>query len=312
MADPNSTFTEVTAVVNDAFMGKLRDAIFNSTALLRELNKRKKTLNGGRYIREDILFNNTADGPYGMYEPLPMDHVTDITAAQFDWKRYQQSLVLEEFDRLVAAGPTSILDFVASKMKATELKLKHSISSGVFSDGTTNTKHIDGLRMICAITGTYGGIAKGTYSWWQGHRDSTTSALSIKSMTAMFRDCTVDEDSPDMLVTGDDTLDVYENLLDPGQRYVNTDTANAGFRSLTFKGRPIVSDSHCPTTTTIPDIFFLNFDYLQLVVHGKRDMKFRGFESPIDQDAVVGRILFMGNIVCGNPRMQGWMSALAS
>jgi hypothetical protein len=52
-------------------------------------------------------------------------------------------------------------------------------------------------------------------------------------------------------------------------------------------------------------MYFLNEDYLHLFYHKDRNFYFDPFRRPVNQDAIVGKILWMGQLVCDGPRMQG-------
>ena len=49
----------------------------------------------------------------------------------------------------------------------------------------------------------------------------------------------------------------------------------------------------------------------EIVVHRDRDFHFTGFKVPINQDAIVGQILWAGNLVVPAPRMHFQMRSVA-
>lgn len=128
------------------------------------------------------------------------------------------------------------------------------------------------------------------------------TSLLMKKMTQMYGACTVDNDSPDLIVTTQVIFDAYESSLQANKRFEGTsDLADAGFQTLRFKGAEVVVDSHVPSGCMI----FLNSRYLDFKVHSKRNFAFEDFQKPINQDSRVAKILWMGNLTCTNPRMQG-------
>lgn len=62
-----------------------------------------------------------------------------------------------------------------------------------------------------------------------------------------------------------------------------------------------------PTTGSV---FGLNTKSIKLVVHRDRDFHFTGFKIPINQDAIVGQILWAGNLVVPSPRLNFQMRNL--
>ena len=54
----------------------------------------------------------------------------------------------------------------------------------------------------------------------------------------------------------------------------------------------------------------LNLKYLKFLVHGERDMSIREWITPADQDGLVARIYWAGNLVCSNLSRQGLIQGL--
>ena len=54
----------------------------------------------------------------------------------------------------------------------------------------------------------------------------------------------------------------------------------------------------------------LNTKYIKLLMHPARDFHFTGFKIPLQQDALVGQILWAGNLVVQSPRLQFQMVGL--
>ena len=91
------------------------------------------------------------------------------------------------------------------------------------------------------------------------------------------------------------------------KRYTDETKANAGFVSLKYKGADVIFDggSGIPTNTA----YFLNTDYLELVVHKDADMTVMDELKPYNQDAAVVPVLWMGNMTVTNRALQGVMKA---
>jgi hypothetical protein len=76
--------------------------------------------------------------------------------------------------------------------------------------------------------------------------------------------------------------------------------AKIGFDAININGAAVVVDAHSPAGY----VWGLNTRYVKLVMHEKRDFHFTGFKVPINQDAIVGQILWAGNLVVTSPRLQ--------
>ena len=74
-----------------------------------------------------------------------------------------------------------------------------------------------------------------------------------------------------------------------------------------YKTAPVFFDS----SGGIPaaHAYFLNTDYIDLVIHQDADMTLLDDVQSINQDAMVKTMLFMGNLVVSNRMLQGCMKA---
>ena len=162
--------------------------------------------------------------------------------------------------------------------------------------------------------GTVGGASGGTALAVNGSNDtgacsfanfcSTTSGVAggVKAMTQMYGACSIDADSPDLIVTTQVIYDAYETALQANKRYEGDATlGDAGFQALRFKGASVVVDSHCPAG----HMYFLNTKYLDYKVHAKRFFSFEDFKPMETKDGIQARLFWMGQLTCSNPRMQG-------
>jgi hypothetical protein len=163
------------------------------------------------------------------------------------------------------------------------------------------------LRLAVDSAGTYGGISRTSYSWWAAQEDSTTTALTIPTLQALMGDCTVGNDRPTVITTSQNSYDTIFGLLQPQQRFMDADTAKAGFQNILFNGVPVIVDSHCPATC----LFMLNENYLQFIVHTDEDFRFEPFQKPTNQNVSSAKIFWFGALCGSNCRMQGKFSAIA-
>ena len=131
-------------------------------------------------------------------------------------------------------------------------------------------------------------------------------AQGVKAMTRLYGACSIDSDQPDIIVTTQTIFDAYESSLQANKRFDGDATlADAGFNTLRFKGATVVVDSHVPAG----QMYMLNSKYLDFKVHSKRNFAFEEFRPLEAKDAIQGRIFWMGQLTCSNPRMQGMLVA---
>jgi hypothetical protein len=278
--------------------GKLGRAMRGSTV--------KRTINGGESIVEHLLYeqNSTVDS-YSGYEQLDVTPQEGMTIARYNWKQYSGSITISGLEERSNNGEAAMINLLRAKTTQTEMSLRDRMSRNAFGDGTGNgSKDMLGLAALVSTTATVGGLAPGTFAWWQS--DVTTGAGSfaatgLAKMRTTFNNISFGNDKPDFLVTDQNVFEYYEAALQPQERYSNTTAANSGFLNLTFKNVPMLFDRDC----TAGYLYMLNSRYMSFVVHGEADFSTGPFIKPENQDAKTANILWQGNLTTNNRRKLG-------
>ena len=303
------TYNDLSSITQDFFVPKMIDNIFDSNPLLQRLRKSHyEKLSGGLKVRQPVLYAATSSsGWYTGQDTLATTDNQQFTDAEFDWKQIYGNITITGLDELKNGGKEQIISLVKSKVQACEKTVSDSMGTALYNAGTT-TNALIGLRLALAGSGsTYGGISKTTYSWWRGQVNSTTTVITLSSLEALLNDCTIGSDAPTVILV---TRDIYDSIyaaIQPQQRFTDSDTAKAGFKSLSLNGIPIIVDSHVPSGY----VFMLNENYVTLYVHKARDFKFEPFIKPTNQDLSTAKIFWVGALATGAPRMSGMFSAIA-
>lgn len=286
----------------------LVDNIHKSSAIFYLLKQKGgvKEEDGGERIVQPIMYakNDTAKS-YSGYEQLDVTPQEGIDAAEFNWKQYSVSITISgEEERKNSGRKEKIIDILDARTKQARMSMTESLTTGIFSNGTTNgSKDLTGLEAMVAASGIYGGINSTTYSWWRAYVDSDAEALALADMRTAFNTASIGgKDTPDLIVTTQTLFEKYESLLTNFNNYVSFATSaegtkklgDAGFQVLEFKGVPIVWDELCPAT----NMYFLNTNHMKLVVHKDANFEVTDFVKPENQDARIAQILFMGNLTC--------------
>lgn len=303
------TYDQVTAITQKKFIPKMYDNIFDSNPLLQRAKKKGwyEKLDGGERIVVPLIYATTsASGWYSGSETLDTSDNQNISAAEYQWKQLYANITIRRDEELKNSGDSQILSLVKNKMKIAEKTMADTLGTAVYSDGS-NAKAIVGLRDIVATDQTVGGISQTDNSWWQGKVDSSSTVLTMSVLQTQHTAATVDNDTPTVGVCTRSIYDLYYNLLQPQQRFADTEVAKGGFSSLMFNGIPVIADSHCPSS----HFFFLNENYLHLWAHKEEDMRMEPFMKPVNQNIKVAKIYFMGSFGSSNNRLHAKLSAIA-
>ncbi len=297
---------DITSITQDAYIPVMVDNIFNSNAGLHRAKKKwYKPQNGGTSIKQPLLYALNSSAQRQTSSSLSVTSNSKKTAADYAWKRLEAPIVIDGLDTIKNSGDAAVLSHVKTEVQTAEKSLANLLGTDLFGDGST-AGSIMGFKLGTAITGTLGGIAKATYSWWQGQVDSTTSSLSLAKMQSLYGDCTVDSDKPTVIFTTQDIYDDLYALIQPQQRFSDGDTIKAGFNSILWNGIPVIVDSHVDSGY----LYMINEDYISLRYAKSRDFKLTPFQQPVNQDAAIAHVFWAGAMTYSNCRMLGAMSNL--
>lgn len=303
------TYDQLSAITLKKIMPKLVDNIFDSNPLLQRAKKKFYTsVDGGLSILQPLNYAQSASGDwYAGADVLNLADTDVMTSAEYSWKQIYEPISISRADELKNAGDSGKLKLVKNKTMIAEKSIMDKMGTGLYNSGS-NSKAIVGLRSILSTSNTVGGISQSTYSWWQAQVDSSTTTLTLAAMQSRHNLCSIGSDQPTVIMTTRSLYNSYYALLQPQQRFTDSETAKGGFDALMFNGISVIADSHCPAS----HMLFLNEDYLNLYYHPQEDFRFEAFQQPINQAVKVAKIYWMGALGSSNNRMHGLMSALTA
>jgi len=323
MASPNTVFTELVSTTFRKHAKEIKDNVSKNNALLRRIydkgNVRRE--DGGLTIVAplDYAENNTYQR-YSGYDVLNVGASDVISAAEYQWRQIAINVVASGLELRTNSGDTRIINLVKARLKNAIRTFKNNFSADIYSDGTL-ANQVNGLQALVADagTGTVGGIDSSTWTFWknkvqsaaapiQGGGAITPGPTTMESlMLPLWLALTRGDDQPDLIVMDNNYFTFFEQSQTSIKRYTDSTKADAGFVALKYKGADVIFDggSGIPTNHA----YFLNTDYLELVVHKDADMTVMDEMKPYNQDAAVVPVLWMGNLVCSNRSLQGVQKA---
>ena len=308
MPGPNSNYDQINAITEKYYVPKLVDNIFKTNPLLKRMEKKVQKIGGGTKVLVPVNYAQaSAVGWYNGNDTLDNTDNDVITSLEFDWKQIYASVSISRRDELINSGQAQKVDFVKSKMQIAEKSLKDTVATGLWNAGTT-TNAILGIRAFLSTSATYGGVSQSTYSWHQSNIDSSTTTFTIPSLQSLWATTSVNGETPSIILSGAGRYSSYYNLLQPQQRFMDSESAKGGFTSLMFNGVPWLIDSKAPST----HIALLNEDYLALYGHKDEWFRFEPFQSPVNQNVKVAHIFAMMVVASNNNRMHAAMTALTA
>lgn len=323
MASPNAVFTELVTTTFRKHGRTFRDNVSKNNALLRRMmvKGRMRTEDGGLSIVEplDYAMNSTYQRFSG-YDVLNIGASDVLSAAEFQWRQIALSVAASGEELRKNKGSSRIMNLAKSRIQNAMRTFKNNFSSDVYSDGSLSNQ-VNGLQALIADagTGTVGGIDSSVWTFWknivqsaaaplQGGGAITPGPTTIESLwLPLWLALVRGEDKPDLIVCDNNYFTFFEQSQTSLKRYTNTTEGAAGFVELKYKTADVIYDggSGIPANHA----YFINTDYLELVAHPDANLTVNEEMRPINQDAAITPILWMGNLVCSNRSLQGVQKA---
>lgn len=320
MPTPSSVFTELVSTTWRNHAKDVKDNVSRNNALYNRMVTKKqiRTEDGGLSIVQPLDYNsNGTYQRYSGYDVLNIQQSDVITAAEYQWRQIAINVVASGLELRTNSGSNRIVNLAKARIKNAMRTFKNNFSYDLYGDGTLPNQ-INGLQALVADsgTGTVGGIDSGTWAFWQnavqsaaaplqGGAGVTVSATTIETgiMLPLWLNQVRGDDKPDLIVASNDWFTFYEASQVSIKRYTDDTTANGGFTSLKYKSADVIFDGGSGIPAA--HMYFLNTDYMEMVVHRDANLSVQEDMKPYNQDATVIPVLWMGNLVCSNRRLQG-------
>jgi hypothetical protein len=233
----------------------------------------------GKNLAWDPEFGTAAPGDSVLAEGSDVTTFTDdpVVPAKLDWGDYQQSFAVtgKAMAAAQAAGnPAELASLFLEKLERTVRRLTKDINKHLYTgDGSASTIMglTDSTNGALIATGTYAGIARGSYAAWAGNvlaNGGVNRPLTMQLMRDLKRTIYVASgEMPDMIVCDPVRHEEYGKLFDPNRRYISDVTVrgqsiklDGGYQALEFDGIPVIADVDCPANKML----FLNTRHVRL------------------------------------------------
>jgi|TARA_R100001530_G_scaffold186_1_gene302 hypothetical protein len=311
MAAGNSNFDEILSTTLKNYVPKLTDNIFSARPLFYALTNGQtiRRISGGAKIVVPLIYGtNSTAGSYSGTDTISTTAQTGISAAEYSWKQYAATVTINGMEEAKNNGEAQIIDLLEGKIFQTQETIIENMNTMFFGNGTGNSsKDWLGLSALVGSTGSPGGIdaTDSDNSWWRSAvTNQGSAAITVASMATLYNNCSVGNDQPTIIISGQNQYEAYEALLVGQIRYTDTDMADKGFQNLLFKGAPMTFDG---TLAGEGKLYMLNTKYIQLVAHSDVWFKPTPFVRPTNQDAVFSQLLCYGELTTSNRARQGYM-----
>ena len=321
MPTPSTVFTEMVTTTDRTWGRKVTDNVSNHNALLNVMKRKGKikTVSGGYEIAEPIDYaENSTYQRYTGYEGLNTGASDVISSVRFPYQQVALHVTASGRELRMNSGKEQMINLVKARKENALRTAANNFSVDIYSDGAL-TNQINGLANLIQTNGqgTVGGINSTTWTFWRNAfremtgtnlaaSPSAANAVSMKAdMNALWLALNRGADKPDLIVMTHDFYALFELGEQQLQRYADSDLAQAGFQTLKYKSANVVFDDNTNFATNGERAYFLNTDYLYLVQHREAQWTMDAEKTPVNQDAVVIPMYWMGNLVTTQRSLQG-------
>lgn len=304
-----------------------QDLVSNSNALLAVLQRKDnwRTYSGPR-IRERLLYAQSGNVVwYNGFDFLANSPAELFNDAEFTPKMVAVGVSLSNEDILNNMGEAQLLDVMEAHIEAAEMELMDEVDLSLHGDGTRyGGKELGGLQLAVPTTtnsGTYGGISRADNAIWRTSTfDVDTDFSALSGSPTQFTSTSIrpvlnsvmtqrsrNRQGADLLLMDANTYAAYDAATVAIQR-VNDETSlgKLGFQSLKYYGAgrtaEIVQDGGIGSNMPADTVYGLDTSNLRIRYHPERNFnKIGRTMMPINQDAAVQYIGFMGELTMVNP-----------
>lgn len=310
----NPEFDALLSTTLSNYRDTLEDHISRDVGVWSYLKRKDRidTKQGGHNFVIQLMYGkNTTSGTVDMYETLDTTPQDGITAAVYDWKQHVVTVSIAGLEEAMNSGEEQVIDLLKAKVQQAEISASDDFAIMLVRDGLGNSgKDFLGLSALVgdhlsSVT-SVGGIncATAGNEFWRSVVERTAEQLTLARMGTVYRQASRGATKPDGAFSGGTLWDKHISLLQPMQRISDSETAQAGFENIMFRGAPHVYDDELEATE--PDaLYFLNSKYLGLAKLKDVWFKNEPFVTPYNGDFKVSKILTYGNAWVSNRRLGG-------
>lgn len=287
------------------------DNVYNANEVLKMLSAAKENIDGGLSIAQPLMTIKQDDG--GFYLGADVLNNTQKNFAnmvEFLWQNaYEPIQVTRDEERQNSGSEHKILSLMGAKTKSSEKAIADRLEQAL-STPTAGANNLIDLETLIG-TGTLGTISGATVTAWQSTL-TTSGAFATQGLTDMTTatylvSASATTDNPTHYLTNKTIFQKFQQTRLPLERIANgTLSANAGFTSLTFMGKPVIYGNYIAAGLMLG----INMNYLHFSVDTMTDLVTTDFLQPINQTVRVAYILWRGQMWTDNRRRFFKMSSI--
>lgn len=280
-----SSFTRGPANVDDLLTSTLdyyRDTLTENWLSGNPITKKmmedgSDELDGGNDIIEHLEYqDNDTVSWVGVNGTVSVAINQILTDAKFKWVVLAGSVGITDREEAQNKGKSAMLNLMETRVKNLENTFKDKLEDA-FGDSSTDSTDVmwslpDVVDSSDPSIGSFGDIARATYTWWQA-TETASGSMATQGLedirTAYYTTGRSMTDPVNVMVTTQTLYEAYQARLTPVERLVNANKGDLEFEHLAFAGKPVFFSENLASGLWLG----LNTKYLRLRIN--KNMKFK-------------------------------------
>ena len=318
MATPNTSYDAIASSTLKNYAPTFADNVSESNELFRYFKmKGNIILDGGEKIVRPLMYGTTNGGSYSGTDTFDVTVPEGLSAAEYDWSQYQESIPITGTEEIKNSGKEKIISLLEARTKQAEIGMANRLGSHIYLDGTGNFgKDMDGLAKYVAVdptTGTVGGINRATAGneFWRNYTNTSVGSFATNGLAALstaIRALSRGKDRPNLIVTGSTIFGYAQAAASNRAQFNNPALADLNFGALKVEGIDFIYDPHC----TDDRIYLLNTNYIKIAIHKNFNFIMKPFVEPANQHYKVAKYLLAIQLIMDNASLQGVLSGVTA
>jgi len=323
MSIPLGNFIETTT--RDHFFPGVVDNYYEGNSLFKRMRGSQRPWPGGKKVQKSTtLSGRTSGGSYSGFDAFITTQEDVRKLLSESPSQYYWDVALNGIQLATNKGKEAFVDVMAAEFEDVVKAIEDDMGTDLYGDGSgNNSKALNGLVYhvddSTNVT-TYEGLSRSTYAKLKSTLTTQGGAIALSDLAADHDSAQVGNDHPTIGVTTPAIFTLLEALMtftynvNVGAHFPNVASGGAsgahvqaGVSSIAYRGVPIISDEKC----TAANFYFLNENHLflytldhspEMVSGSKEGFAWTGWKKSQNQDAIVGQILWAGQLFGDSPR----------
>lgn len=199
-----------------------------------------------------------------------------LTDAKFKWVVLAGSVGITDREEAQNKGKSAMLNLLETRIKNLENTFKDKLETALGDSSTDNSDTMWSIPDIADSAdpsiGTFGDIARATYTWWQA-TETASGSMATQGLedirTAYYTTGRSLTDPVNMMVTTQTLYEAYQARLTPFERFASNSKGDLEFEHLAFANKPVFFSENLASGLWLG----LNTKYLRMRIN--KNMKFK-------------------------------------